>query len=408
MRVNLAVCGRYHYHNYARYLDQAGVLSRFYYSHRRTTDAASLGIAPARTINLWPKEYLIHGHGMLTQGWMMHECAPVYATLWQMGALWRWRPCDILHLMMDGSGGLLMNRARREGSRIIGDAVTCHPDLFAEIMEEEYDRLSIGPQFRRPALWKRQLEELANSDCLLAASQFVRESFAARGYRRDRIVVLPYAVDPRLFRPLPSDDTKKPGVFRVLCVGALTPYKGQVYLLEAWKKLRLPNAELTLIGAMSYQMKAILRRYGNLFKYIPFVPNARLYEHYGRSSVFVLPSLEDGFALATVEAMACGVPVITTVNNGAADVITHGEDGFVVPIRWPEAIAQRLELLYRNEELRREMSRAALDKARSELSWQRYAKRLCALYRSVLGGTDAETPASEGAGSAPARSDCAL
>jgi glycosyltransferase involved in cell wall biosynthesis len=54
--------------------------------------------------------------------------------------------------------------------------------------------------------------------------------------------------------------------------------------------------------------------------------------------------------------MACGVPVITTVNNGAADIVAHGRDGFVVPIRSAEAIAECLESIYVNRELREEMA----------------------------------------------------
>jgi glycosyltransferase involved in cell wall biosynthesis len=82
--------------------------------------------------------------------------------------------------------------------------------------------------------------------------------------------------------------------------------------------------------------------------------------------------------------MACGLPVITTSNNGASDIIDHGKDGFVVAARSPEAIAEHIEAIYRDRELRHAMSMAALAKARNELGWDRYAKRLCDFYRSVL------------------------
>ena len=79
----------------------------------------------------------------------------------------------------------------------------------------------------------------------------------------------------------------------------------------------------------------------------------------------------------------------------AADVITHGIDGFVIPIRSAEAIAERLELLYRDKELRQEMSRAALAKARSEMSWETYASRLCACYQSRFDREKRESSRSE-------------
>lgn len=159
-----------------------------------------------------------------------------------------------------------------------------------------------------------------------------------------------------------------------------------MYLLEAWKKLNLPNAELLLIGSLSHEMNPLIRRYEGVFRHIPFVPNEQLLQYYGRSSVFVLPSVEDGFAVVIGEAMACGLPVITTYNTGAADIIAHGRHGFVVPIRSPEAIGEHLELLYRNPELRNEMAEAALNKAQTELGWDIYAGRLCDLYRSLFAG----------------------
>ena len=120
--------------------------------------------------------------------------------------------------------------------------------------------------------------------------------------------------------------------------------KGHVYLLEAWKRLALPNSELLLIGAVSHELEAILERYRGLFQHMSGVPNARLRDYYARASVFVLPSLEDGCAIVCAEAMACGVPVITTSSNGSSEVIDHGKDGFVVPAWSSEAIAECLDV----------------------------------------------------------------
>ena len=194
---------------------------------------------------------------------------------------------------------------------------------------------------------------------------------------------MPYGVDLNRFHPN-AGQAKQDKPFTVISVGAISPRKGHVYLLEAWKKLALPKAELLLIGSISPEMTPVLGRYDGLFQHVSFVPNHQLFEYYGRCSVFVLPTLEDGFAVVTGEAMACGLPAITTFNNGAADVITHGTDGFVVPIRSPDAIAGHLEALYRDRELLQAMSEAALAKAHNELGWEKYANRLCDFYRTAL------------------------
>jgi glycosyltransferase involved in cell wall biosynthesis len=261
--------------------------------------------------------------------------------------------------------------------------VTCHPSLFAAILQQECEILGLENYPHSYMAWEKQLEELKLCEYLLAPSRFVRDSFTEKGFEVSRVTVLPYGVDLQRFQP--AEDMKKGGkAFRVICVGGISVHKGHIYLLEAWKKLGLRNAELLLVGPIAARMRNILNRYGGLFRHVPFVPNDEIRREYTRSSVFVLPSLEDGFGLVCAEAMACGVPAIVTVNAGAADIVTHGEDGFVVPIRSPDAIAEHIETLYRDRTLRQEMSDAALAKARNELGWDRYAGRLCDFYRSVL------------------------
>jgi glycosyltransferase involved in cell wall biosynthesis len=385
VKVNVAVCGRFHLHNYIRYLDQAGVLNCFYYSHKRSTDAANLGIQRNRAINLWAKEYLIRLHGKLDKVRPLSKFTPYYAALWQMGALHNWTDCDLLHFVMDGASKRLIARARQEGSVIVAEAVTAHPSLFGSILREESETLGLDDSPPFHTSWERQLDELGCSDYLLVASRFVRDSFTKRGFDADKTAVLPYGVDLMKFHP--REDAGNVGsdaTFRVICVGTISPYKGQVYLLDAWKKLGLPKAELLLIGPINDKMRSVLRRYDRLFRHTSFVRHDEMRHQYASSSVFVLPSLQDGFGLVCGEAMACGLPVITTVNAGAADIITHGKDGFVLPIRSPNAIAEHIEMLYRDRELRAAMSSAALAKARSELGWDKYAIRLCDFYRSVL------------------------
>ena len=89
--------------------------------------------------------------------------------------------------------------------------------------------------------------------------------------------------------------------------------------------------------------------------------------------MFVLPTLCDSFALVQLEAMACGVPVITTPNCGS--VVRDGVDGFIVPIRDADAIADKVELLLTDRALRQRMGRNARARAR-EFTWGRYGERL--------------------------------
>ena len=88
-----------------------------------------------------------------------------------------------------------------------------------------------------------------------------------------------------------------------------------------------------------------------------------------------MPSIEEGLALVQGQAMACGLPVIATTNTGAEDLFTDGVEGFIVPIRDPEAIREKLLRLYHDPELREEMSRAALSRVQSMAGWDDYGVR---------------------------------
>jgi glycosyltransferase involved in cell wall biosynthesis len=387
MKINLAVCGRFHYHNYVRFLSEQGILNRFYFSHRISTNCKTLGLERAQAINIWPKEYLLGLHNRLLRGRYELQMTPLYANLWQAGVLNKWKRADAFHFMLHGNALRLCRRAKREGSIIIAEAVNSHIEDMHAIVDGE--RENLGLKRRTEGLSRlhlNQLEELALSDFLIVPSVAVRDSFVKRGYDARKTAVLPFGVDTERFRPLEVDDPSRDNsVFRVLCVAQISPRKGQVHLLRAWKSLALPNSELVLIGALTHEMRDVVEGYRGSFRHIPYVPNDRLREHYGRASVFVLPSLEDGCSYVCAEALACGVPVITTSSNGACEIIEHGKDGFIIPPLSSEAIEEHLSLLYEDTRLRGQMSMAALEKARSKLGWQNYAHRMSHVYQGVLG-----------------------
>ena len=163
----------------------------------------------------------------------------------------------------------------------------------------------------------------------------------------------------------------------------LSPRKGQLYLLKAWEKLKLPSAELLLIGRVSPEMKPILEPYRHLFRHIAHVPNHELRKFYTSCDLFVLPTIEDGCSYVCLESMACGLPVITTTNNGAGELVQDGVSGYVVPIRAVDTLAERIETLYRDRELLRSMGKAGVANVRQNLNWERYAHELIAFYDRI-------------------------
>ncbi|VVM06534.1 D-inositol 3-phosphate glycosyltransferase [Methylacidimicrobium cyclopophantes] len=383
--VNIAVSGRFHYQNYVSRLWEEGILQRFYYSHR--FDRRILPPEADAEVNLWGKECLARLHGKLF-GNRAAAMIPRYNALWETGVLRRWERADLWHVLLHGAAKRILTRARVEGSCTIGEPVNAHPRDIERLFKEEEDRLGLPKRTYFREEWQNIVEEVEKSDFLLVASHWLRRSFASHGYPEERIQILPYGVDLAKF--FPQWNGEGDDVFRVLCVGQICPRKGQADLLEAWRRLRLPRAELLLLGVIDEAMRPLLRRFGGLFRYLGYCSFDEVASFYRQASVFVLPSIEDGFADVCGEAMASGLPVIVTENTGAADIVENGVDGFVVPIRSPERIAETLETLYRNPELRRLMAENALRKAEG-LSWNSYAQRLSVLYGNLFATRSALT-----------------
>jgi glycosyltransferase involved in cell wall biosynthesis len=143
-------------------------------------------------------------------------------------------------------------------------------------------------------------------------------------------------------------------------------------------------------------MKPLVSRYEDRVRFFGAIPRTELYEYYSQGSVFVIPSLEEGLALVQAQAMACGLPVIATPNTGAQDLFTDGIEGFVVPIRAPEAIREKVLQLYKNPELRRGMGEAALRKVHSIGGWDSYGDSVFEMYSDALRFRDVAATAEAG------------
>jgi glycosyltransferase involved in cell wall biosynthesis len=160
--------------------------------------------------------------------------------------------------------------------------------------------------------------------------------------------------------------------------------KGLEYLLKAWRRLRLPNAELVLAGRGRVD-RTLLAGFASEFKYVGALSNAELEELYITSDLFCMPSLIEGYGLVYLEALASGLPVIATRNTGAADIVQDGREGFIVPIRDVEALAEKLEWAYRNRSALAEMRTAARMLA-EQYSWSRFRRGLISVIEGVESG----------------------
>ena len=219
---------------------------------------------------------------------------------------------------------------------------------------------------------ERKDEELRGASTIIVPSTFVRDTLKmAPDMPPVPVHLNPYGGPSVIAERTPASAS---GKLKVLFVGSLGQRKGLGYVLQA-VELAGNAVELTLIGRKTTERCVPLNEGVQKHRWVTSVPHSEVLREMSQHDVLVFPSLFEGFGLVILEAMSQGLPVITTPNSGGLDVVTDGVDGFGVPIRSAEAIAQKLELLAGNRALLADMKNAALATARRH-SWESYRKRL--------------------------------
>lgn len=273
-------------------------------------------------------------------------------------------------------------RAAQLGVRRFYELPIVHHRLSRRVMEEERERF---PHFAKSLLaihepgWKiaRKDRELELAEHVFVASEMVRRSAVEAGVPAERITLIPYGAPIESFRPREAP----PATFTALYVGLVGPRKGAHYLLEAWRGLGMDNARLRLVGSLEFPADWFGANLGAA-EYAGPVPHVALADIYRSASVFVLPTLVEGSAMVVLEALACGLPVITTPNAGG--VVRDGVDGFIIPIRDVAALKDRLQWCRDHPDELAQMGLNARARA-EELSWANYRQRLAARVGELLG-----------------------
>jgi glycosyltransferase involved in cell wall biosynthesis len=290
------------------------------------------------------------------------------------------RRCDIFHCL-SGFGTHTHSVARsRFGAKTICDRGSSHIVEQNSLLIEEYGRWRIPFGGIHQAAIDRELSEYDRCDRIFVPSSFALRTFLKRGVAASKLRQIPYGVDLDLFRPYPPEHTK----FRVVYAGVLSLQKGIPYLLEAMEPLSRYGIELWLIGRVLPEIVPFLKRYRGQCKLLGPQPRTNLPKLYSQASVFAISSIQEGLALVQVQAMACGLPVIGTTNSGAEDLVREGEDGFVLPIRKPALLREKILLLYESPQLLAQMRAAALSKVRTLGGWDRYGSLVDSEYKTLL------------------------
>jgi len=257
----------------------------------------------------------------------------------------------------------------RVAHRIYAEEAECEPQWACTLsgMRDSSEKLA------------RKDRELELADTVIVASSFTRQTIQAAPRCPSRVHVIPYGAPAEI---APQDERRSGAKLRVFFAGSLGQRKGLSYLLKAVDLVRA-GVELTLLGTKVSEDCAPLNEALARHRWIRTLPHTEVLREMARHDVFVFPSLFEGFGLVLLEAMAQGLPVIATPHTAAPDLIQDGREGFLVPIRSSEAIAEKLDLLASDSALLSAMKIAARATA-LRCTWDNYHCQLAGAVRSAL------------------------
>lgn len=335
----------------------------------------------------------VHRHGILETGRLLaprvglgdlskHESGPfsldaVYRNLDRYVAKRLESKKNLTAVYCGEDGALETFRAARErGLKCVYDLPIGYWAAARRLFDEEKELM---PEFvptlqgreESPEKLDRKQEEAELADRIVVCSPFVASTLKDSGFADSRISVVPYggpAPIARLPLPCEQDASKRP--LRLLFAGSIGQRKGIGYLLRAMQTLKGQSVELTLMGGFVGD-PSVFRPYEHLFRHEPPRAHSAVLELMQQHDVLVLPSLFEGFALVILEAMSCGLAVIVTPNTGAAEIVCDGIEGFMVPIRSSDAIAEKIDWMLHHRQETAQMGALAAQRA-GEFSWERF------------------------------------
>jgi glycosyltransferase involved in cell wall biosynthesis len=280
---------------------------------------------------------------------------------------------------MLGEGGPFLEAAKRKGLTVVCDVYILLSTLRVVVAEQrafpEWEPATDSGAVEAMEMAARD-GLLAHSDFLMCPSDTVRDDLVAHwGVSAERTKVVPYGMHPRWLEIKP-----RPIAGRVLFVGTADLRKGIHYLAMAAERLSAEGRkyEFRVAGHASPEVtgQSVCRH----LTFLGRVPRDRITEEFQQADVFVLPSLAEGSAGATYEALASGVPVVTTRSSGS--VVRDGVEGRIVAERDHVALAEAITQLTDDRPLREQMAAAARERA-ADYTWERYGERLLAALQDM-------------------------
>lgn len=284
------------------------------------------------------------------------------------------------------SGALAIRMANKLKIKTILNISIAHHDWIK--LENDFEK-NLNPkwayflQFREFSRYQQWIleNECRYSNHFLVASSFTKSTLSITSSKTTtHVIPLGTSINSFEFheRIRNPDQT-----FRIIVVGQLTQRKGISYILEAYESAALPSAsKLIFAGRDSSGMKKILEKYQHV-EVLGHLSKSELELLMSQADLFICNSLVEGFSLATLDAMASGLPVIASDRTFAGDIIDNGVNGFIVDPRNVSQLASTIRLVYDNPILARKISRASFETA-NRFTWDFYRKNISCLITKII------------------------
>jgi glycosyltransferase involved in cell wall biosynthesis len=373
-RVWLGTCGSWYLPPAARALNQRNALAGLW-----ITDKNSAGL-PAE---LYRRCWSFHLAMKLFYHWApqiwVEKLFYFFFPLWRF---WlqaqKWPEVEVVHAIV-GYATEPFDHADKVGALRVVDCPNSHPTSYFGFWQRECDLWCPGEKVPIPQ-WclTRMNRELERADMIVVQSNFCMESMIYNGIPAGKIMVNPMGVDTTIFKKR----KRVPDKIRFIAVGTICVRKGHQYLFRAFEivKRKLPEAELICVGGYKTDFRKERPKWEKTFTHYPHLDHPALAELLRTCTAFVFPSQEEGIARAQIEALAAGLPVIGTHEGGATTLVEDGVEGFIVPGRDPERIAEAMIKIAADRELNQRMGDAAYMKGGEKNTWLDYGDRLLAEY----------------------------
>ena len=264
--------------------------------------------------------------------------------------------------------------AKKRNILYICERASTHITYQSNILTNEYKKLNL--EYKKTNKWfiERELKEYEAADVILTPSNFVKKTFIENGIKK--VEVLNYGVDTTMFYPLKIKNEDE--YFNIIFVGQLSVRKGLHYLFEMYKKLKNKKIKLHIIGTNTSDTQFLKRQINGFDKekiiFYGHQNHEKLNILFNNYDLFVLPSIEEGMAIVTLQSIASGCPVVVTENTGSKEFVEKFNCGKVISLDKISILSDVVSELVENKDKLREF-RENTQKA-SNYNWSEYVKTL--------------------------------